>query len=85
MEEIKKEIKSALSAIMEIDAAEIDDEANLAEVLGLDSLQALELVVKLERKYKIEIPQEELRKFKNVNSVTEIVASYIAQPSVQVQ
>lgn len=83
MEEIKSEIRSALAAIMEIDETEIDDAANLAETLGLDSLQALELVVKLEKKYKIEIPQAELRRFTSINNVAEIVASYIREGALQ--
>jgi len=55
---------------------DIDVSAHLAD-LGVDSLQALQLIVMLERTYRIEIAEEELKRFTSINSVTDLVESRV--------
>ena len=70
--EIKTQLRTQVSNMTELPVEEIDEQAHLGE-LGIDSLQALELLVAIERTYGIEIPQEELEQFTSINKVAELV------------
>jgi acyl carrier protein len=54
-------------------------EARLAEDLGLDSLDAVELAISVERKFDIEVPEEELTKLKTVADMVALVESRVKQ------
>jgi acyl carrier protein len=67
-------LKAEVSKMVERPEAEIDASTHLAE-LGVDSLQALQLIVMLERTYKIEIGEEELKLFTSIDAVADLVAT----------
>lgn len=73
--ELKQELKELVSEIIEIDDFKEDD--NFVEDLGVDSMMALEIVVRLEKKYQISIPEEELPNIQSLNQVYEIVSNLI--------
>jgi acyl carrier protein len=73
MEDYKNEIRSLVAQIGEVDKSKVGDETHLSNDLGLDSLRALELMVALEDKFKIRVPEEQLGRFTNVSSLTELV------------
>ena len=76
VDEIKDLIISSLK--LERTADSIDDEAPLFQSgLGLDSIDALELAVAIERKYHVTIPDEKVGKqaFSSVSAL----ASYVAE------
>jgi acyl carrier protein len=73
MEDYKDEIRSLVAQIGEVDISRIADDTHLSNDLGLDSLRALELMVALEDKFKIRVPEEELGRFTNVSSLAELV------------
>ena len=52
---------------------QIVPEARLVEDLGLDSLDAVELAIAVERKFEIEVPEEELTKLKTVADMVALV------------
>ena len=63
---------------LEIDPAEIDLEAPLfGEGLGLDSIDALELVVGLEQEFGIKIPDADVGK--KIFASVETIASYVVR------
>ena len=73
MEDYKDEIRSLIAQIGEVDISRVADDTHLSNDLGLDSLRALELMVALEDKFKIRVPEEELGRFTNVSSLAELV------------
>jgi acyl carrier protein len=73
--ELKQELKELVSEIIEIDDFKEDD--NFVEDLGVDSMMALEIVVRIEKKYQISIPEEELPNIQSLNQVYEIVSNLI--------
>jgi len=73
MEDYKDEIRSLVAQIGEVEIGKISDDTHLSNDLGLDSLRALELMVALEDKFKIRVPEEELGRFTNVSSLAELV------------
>ena len=61
---------------LEIDPASIEDEAPLfGEGLGLDSIDALELVLGLEQEFGIKVADEEvgIKAFKSVDSLADFI------------
>jgi acyl carrier protein len=75
-EEITALLRDEVSRMVELPAASIDDSAHLAD-LGMDSLQALQLLVLLERTYDLQIGEEELQQFTSIGAMTDLVMSYL--------
>lgn len=74
--QLKEQILEALS-LDEMKPEEIDDNAPLfGEGLGLDSIDALELIVLLEKQYGIKLsnPAEGKEVFKSINVMAEYIA-----------
>ncbi|MBN2119929.1 MAG: acyl carrier protein [Candidatus Omnitrophica bacterium] len=72
-EQIKKEIKKAVSEIVEMPESELRDDASFADELGVDSMMALEIVASIEKKYKVTIPEEEIPNIRSLENVYEVV------------
>ena len=76
--ELKQLIVSSLN--LDVSPDSIDNEAPLfhASGLGLDSIDALELAVAIERRFKVAIPDEAVGKkaFSSVSALAEFVAAH---------
>ena len=77
-EEIRTEVKRLIAEVTEREPDEITDTALFADELGVDSLMAMEVMVAVDKKYKINIPEEEFAKIKNVDDTVEVVSRHIA-------
>ena len=77
LKKLTKEIRSMIAEIAEVEEDEIVGEKNFVEDLGFDSMMALEIFAKLEKQYKIRIPEEELPRLSNLNQTVDLVDRYI--------
>ena len=77
-DEIRQKVKELVAEITERSPEEISDTALFVEDLGIDSLMTIEMLVMVDKKYKIHIPEEEFGKIRNVNDAVSIVQRYIA-------
>jgi acyl carrier protein len=68
-----------MAARLGLPVEQLVPEARLVEDLGLDSLDAVELAISVERKFDIEVPEEELTKLKTVADMITLVESRIHQ------
>ena len=68
-----------VAEITEREPEEISDTAQFVEELGIDSLMAIEMLVAVDKRYKIEISEEEFGTIKNVNDAVEVVLRHLAQ------
>ena len=80
---IRNEVRKMVAEITEREPAEISDTALFVEDLGIDSLMAIEMLVAVDKKYKIEISEEEFGKIKNVNDAVESVQRHLAQAAAK--
>ena len=64
-----EKVKEAIVETLGVDEDKITAEADLAEDLGIDSLNAVELVMSLEEEFDIKIDNEELKNMKKVSDV----------------
>jgi acyl carrier protein len=80
-EQIKRELKDMIIEVLaleDITAEEIEDDAPLfIEGLGLDSIDALELVVALDKRYKVKVDTEEKGRavLRSVSSLADFLIS----------
>lgn len=66
-------IKKIISEVAEIDEMEVNNEDDLVDDLGVDSMMAIEILTELEKIFEVSIPDEEVRKFTNINAICSIV------------
>lgn len=74
---IRTEIKKLIAEVTERTPEEIGDTALFADDLGVDSLMAMEVMVAVDKKYKINIPEEEFAKIRNVDDTVAVVQRYL--------
>ena len=77
-EEIRKEVRRLVAEITEREPEEVSDTALFQEDLGIDSLMAIEMLVAVDKKYRIQIPEEEFATIKNVNDAVALVQRHVA-------
>ncbi|WRE46751.1 acyl carrier protein [Helicobacter pylori] len=58
---------------LNVDAAQVTPEAEFVKDLGTDSLDVVELIMALEEKFGIEIPDEQAEKIVNVGDVVRYI------------
>ena len=73
------ELKEILADIFDMDVEDIDEQADFFDELGVDSLVALQLIVKVERQYGIKLGGEFMAQMTNLAKVHEIVNDKLAQ------
>lgn len=75
LEAIRDRIKSIIADVLHIGKADIADSDSIAEKFGLDSLQAMEILAKIEDEYSILVPDEKYFKCRCVDEIAHAVAS----------
>jgi len=78
-QDIAEGLREIMAARLGLPAEQLVPEARLVEDLGLDSLDAVELAISVERKFDIEVPEEELTKLKTVADMVALVESRVQQ------
>lgn len=78
-EQILEKIKEILSETFEIDPARITPEANLFEELDLDSIDAVDLAIKLQGLTGKRIKPDEFKTVRTVNDVVGAVQRLLAE------
>jgi len=76
-ERVREEVRTRVAELVEMDPSEVTDEADFIEALGVDSLMAIELMVALDKEYRIDIPEDEFRQIKNVNQAVDVVMKHV--------
>ena len=66
MSEVQEKIKQIIVDELGVDEAEVTENARFIEDLGADSLDLVELVMRFEEEFDIEIPDEDAEKIQAV-------------------
>lgn len=72
-EEILKKIQEMLAQLFDLDPEEIKPESKLFEELELDSIDAVDLVVKLQKQIGVKIMPEDFKQVRTVQDVVDVV------------
>ena len=78
-QDVANGLREIMAARLGLPPEQLVPEARLVEDLGLDSLDAVELAISVERKFDIEVPEEELTKLKTVADMVALVESRLSQ------
>jgi acyl carrier protein len=80
-DQVREEVKRLIAELTEREMSEITDTALFQEDLGVDSLMAIEVMVALDKRYKIDIPEAEFNKIKNVDDSVAVVMKHLSGAS----
>ncbi len=72
-EEIISQVKQIISEKLGVALSEVTETASFVDDLGADSLDIVELVMELEGKFGLEIPDEDAEKIKTVKDAIEYI------------
>jgi acyl carrier protein len=69
--DVEAKVKEIIVEQLGVDASQVTDGASFVDDLGADSLDTVELVMALEEKFSIEIPDEDAEKITTVGQAIE--------------
>ena len=69
IEEIRKKVIEVLADRASMDVQQITLQSRLVDDLGLDSLDAVEMVFEIEERYGIDIPDDQIQEFKTAQDI----------------
>ena len=78
-EEILKAIYDVLAGEFECDAAKLTPEARLFEDLDLDSIDAVDLVVRLQQQTGLKVKAEDFKAIRTLGDVADVIAKLAAE------
>ena len=70
---VLEKVKSILSEQLDIAESDISAESLIAEDLGADSLDVVDLLMSLEDEFEVEIPDEEIENIKTVGDLVNYI------------
>jgi len=79
MGNIEERVKKLFVKLFDMNPEEVNSEANLNDDLGMDSTEMVELVVALEKEFKIQIEDGEITNKHCVSDVVKIVENKLKQ------
>lgn len=81
LSEIKEKIKEIVYQATNIEPAEIADDAHFVNDIGLDSLTLMEIGVDIDQEFGLDLDDEEMKGFIDVNASAELVLEKAAVAS----
>lgn len=75
--DIAEKVKEIVAQQLDVDIAEVKDEAQFIEDLGADSLAIVELVLAFEEQFEIDIPDEDTEKIATVGDAIKYIQGHI--------
>jgi acyl carrier protein len=71
-----EELREIVAEVLEMEQEEVRDTADFREEYDADSLRGIEILSRVEKRYKVNIPQSELPRMSNLKAVYDVVAQY---------
>ena len=72
--DLKEQLRGIIAEVIEKEPSEIQDDVLLKDQ-GVDSMQAIEIITDLEKRYKLKIAESEYRHVSTLSSVVEFLKS----------
>ncbi|MDD6603546.1 MAG: acyl carrier protein [Eubacteriales bacterium] len=73
------EVKEILAEQLNVDINKIDIASNLADDLGADSLDAIDIVMTIEDRYSIEVPDEVIENMETVDDIVSFIETHTTE------
>jgi acyl carrier protein len=75
--DIAQKVKEIVAQQLDVEIAEVKDEAQFIEDLGADSLAIVELVLAFEEQFEIDIPDEDTEKIGTVGDAIKYITEHV--------
>ncbi|GAA3892872.1 hypothetical protein GCM10023084_52110 [Streptomyces lacrimifluminis] len=69
----KEQLRDLVADVLDLDVAEVTDDAHFVDDLDVDSLMALEITVRLEKEYGVRLAETELASITSLQSTYELL------------
>jgi acyl carrier protein len=69
----KEQLRDLVADVLDLDVAEVTDDAHFTEDLDVDSLMALEITVRLEKEYGVKLAEPELASITSLRGTYELL------------
>jgi acyl carrier protein len=78
--EVEQGVKAIVIDILEAEdeVKDFSDEDDFVEDLSMDSLQAVSMLVHLEKRFSVSLPESDMNRFRSVRSVVDVVMANLA-------
>ncbi len=73
-----EQLRELVAEVLEIETAELSDTGDFVDEYDADSLRAIEILARIDKQFRIEIPQEELPQLTNLRAVYDAVQRHTA-------
>lgn len=77
--EILAEVRAIVAEVLEVSTETLAADALLVEDLGMDSVLAIDIATVLEKRFKVRIPEDRMREFKDVRAIAAILQGLLAK------
>ncbi len=77
MDTLLKEIAEIIAPIAECEVEDVTPDVDLPNALEIDSLRGLEIMVMIERKYKVKLSEERLPEMTTPRSIAKMIAEQL--------
>lgn len=74
--DLRSELRAMIAELIEIE--DFGDDQELTNELGLDSMMAIEIVARVEKRYHIRISEEQLRALRTFNDIVRVTESALS-------
>jgi acyl carrier protein len=64
-----EDLRAMIAEVLEVETEELSDTGDFMEDYDADSLRAIEILARIDKMYKVEIPQAELPELRNLKAV----------------
>ena len=77
--DVTSEVKRIIKEQLDVDEAQIKSESTFIDDLGADSLDTVELVMRFEEEFGIEIPDEDAEKIQSVRDAYQYIQQHLGK------
>lgn len=79
MENVEQQVKEVVVEHLGVNPDEVTPEASFIDDLGADSIDTVELVMALEEKFEIKVPEEDAEKLTTVGAAIDYIKSHVTE------
>jgi acyl carrier protein len=71
-----EELRELVAEVLELEPEELADDGDFIDDYEADSLRAIEILARIDKRYKVEIPQEELPELRTLAAVNDALVRH---------